>query len=209
MRRAVVIAKIVLWACAGLMAILVILSWVAPGVRDERSFLLLGGAAVGPAMVCSAFLLWRELRDNRRGCAPRGGRAATSPSRRAPSGRPRCGSTCSPSSAPSPGTSCPPCSFPSSEPEPRPPGGGIDRFRAMARSGKKRACYRERVGGDAQTTRLRVRSGDFGRPSGGAGSRIGRGNRVPSRPAVSTTDRRSVPRCLREAPLIPAPAGLL
>jgi hypothetical protein len=66
MRRVVGIAKILLWACAGLMAILVILSWVAPGLRDERSFLLLGGAAVGPAMVCSAFLLWRESRDNRR-----------------------------------------------------------------------------------------------------------------------------------------------
>jgi hypothetical protein len=52
MRRAVVIAKIVLRACAGLMAIMVILSWVAPG-----------GC---PAMVCSAFLLWRESRDNRR-----------------------------------------------------------------------------------------------------------------------------------------------
>jgi hypothetical protein len=66
MRRAVGIAKVLLWACAGLVAILVILSWVAPGLRDERSFLLLGGAAVGPAMVCSAFLLWRELRENRR-----------------------------------------------------------------------------------------------------------------------------------------------
>jgi hypothetical protein len=66
MRRAVGISKILLWACAGLMAILVILSWVAPGLRDERSFLLLGGVAVGPAMVCSAFLLWQELRENRR-----------------------------------------------------------------------------------------------------------------------------------------------
>jgi hypothetical protein len=48
------------------MAILVIPSWVAPGLRDESSFLLLGGAAVVPAMVCSAFLLWWELRANRR-----------------------------------------------------------------------------------------------------------------------------------------------
>jgi hypothetical protein len=47
------------------MAVLVVLSWAAPGLRDERSFLLLGCAAVGPAMVCSAFLLWRELRANR------------------------------------------------------------------------------------------------------------------------------------------------
>lgn len=66
MRRAVGVAKVLLWVCAGLMAILVVLSWATPGLRDERSFLLVGGAAVVPAMVCSAFLLWRELRDNRR-----------------------------------------------------------------------------------------------------------------------------------------------
>jgi hypothetical protein len=66
MRRAVGIAKVLLWACAGLMAVLVVLSWAAPGLRDESSFLLLGGVAVVPAMVCSAFLLWRELRANRR-----------------------------------------------------------------------------------------------------------------------------------------------
>ena len=66
MRRAAGVAKVLLWVCAGLMAILVILSWAAPGLRDERSFLLVGGVAVVPAMVCSAFLLWRELRDNRR-----------------------------------------------------------------------------------------------------------------------------------------------
>ena len=89
MRRAVVIAKIVLWACAGLMAILVILSWVAPGVRDERSFLLLGGAAVGPAMVCSAFLLWQELRDNRQVLRAARRESRDVPSKRAPSGRPR------------------------------------------------------------------------------------------------------------------------
>ena len=35
-------------------------------MRNKRSFLLLDGAAMGPALVCSAFLLWRELRDNRR-----------------------------------------------------------------------------------------------------------------------------------------------
>lgn len=62
MRRAVGFAKVLLWACAALLAILVVLSWAAPGVRDETSFLLLGGTAVVPAMVCSAFLLWRELR---------------------------------------------------------------------------------------------------------------------------------------------------
>jgi hypothetical protein len=65
MRRAIGAAKAVLWACAALLAILVVLAWAAPGLRDERSFLLLGGAAVVPAMVCSAFLLLRELRANR------------------------------------------------------------------------------------------------------------------------------------------------
>jgi hypothetical protein len=37
----------------------------APGLRDEGSFLLLGGAAVMPATACPAFLYWRELRSNR------------------------------------------------------------------------------------------------------------------------------------------------
>ena len=48
MRRAVGVAKVLLWVCAGLMAVLVILSWAAPGLRDESSFLLLGGTAVVP-----------------------------------------------------------------------------------------------------------------------------------------------------------------
>ncbi len=65
-RRAVGFAKVLPWACAALLAILVVLSWAAPGLRDETSFLLLGGTAVVPAVVCSAFLLWRELRTNRR-----------------------------------------------------------------------------------------------------------------------------------------------
>ncbi len=195
MRRAVVIAKIVLWACTGLMAILVILSWVAPGLRDERSFLLVARRLARQWSVrrsCSG----GSCATTGGSCVPRGRRAATSPSRRVPSGLPRCGFTCSPCSSPSPspGTSCPPCSSPSSEPAPRVPGGGIDRFRAMARSGKKRACYRERVGGDAQTTRLRVRSGDLGRPNGGAGSRIGRGNRVPSQRRIGG---RSLGTCAR------------
>ena len=65
-RPAVGFAKVLLWVCAGLMAVLVILSCATPGLRDESSFLLLGGVAVVPLMVCSAFLLWRELRANRR-----------------------------------------------------------------------------------------------------------------------------------------------
>jgi hypothetical protein len=66
MRRAVGFAKVLPWVYAGLMAVLIVLSWAAPALRDEISFLLLGGVAVVPAMVCSAFLLWRELRANRR-----------------------------------------------------------------------------------------------------------------------------------------------
>jgi len=65
MRRAIGAAKVLLWACAALLAILVVLSRAAPGLRDESSFLLLSGTAVVPAVVSSAFLLWQELRDNR------------------------------------------------------------------------------------------------------------------------------------------------
>jgi hypothetical protein len=65
MRRAVGAAKALLGACAALMAVLVVASWAAPGLREEWYFLLLGGASAGPAMVCSAFLLWQELRANR------------------------------------------------------------------------------------------------------------------------------------------------
>jgi type VI protein secretion system component VasK len=64
-RRAVGAAKTLLWVCAALIAVLVALAWAAPGLRDEWSFLLLGGAAVVPATACSAFLFWQELRANR------------------------------------------------------------------------------------------------------------------------------------------------
>ena len=66
MRRAVGAAKVLLGACAALMAVLVAVAWAAPGLRDDRFFLLLGGAAVVPATACSAFLFWQELRSNRR-----------------------------------------------------------------------------------------------------------------------------------------------
>ena len=56
MRRAVGAAKVLLLACAALVAILVAVAWAAPGLRDEPSFLLSGGAAVVPAAACSAFL---------------------------------------------------------------------------------------------------------------------------------------------------------
>ena len=66
MRRAVRAAKALLWVCVALIAILMVLAWAAPGLREERFFLLFGGAAVVPATACSAFLFWQELRSNRR-----------------------------------------------------------------------------------------------------------------------------------------------
>jgi hypothetical protein len=61
MRRMVGVATVLFWASAALMTVLV-LFWVAPGLRDERSLNLLGGIFVGLAMVSSAFLFWQELR---------------------------------------------------------------------------------------------------------------------------------------------------
>jgi hypothetical protein len=58
-RRVVGVIAVLFWASAALMSALVGLSWVAPGVRDEQSFLTLSGASVALAMVTSAFLFWR------------------------------------------------------------------------------------------------------------------------------------------------------
>jgi hypothetical protein len=65
MRRVVGVLTVVFWASAALMVVLVVLSWVAPGLRDEQAFLSLSDVSVGLAMVCSGLLLWRELRANR------------------------------------------------------------------------------------------------------------------------------------------------
>ena len=65
MRRLVGVTKVLFWASVSMTAVLVLISWVASGLRDERSFLLLSGASVGLAMVSSGFLFWRELRDIR------------------------------------------------------------------------------------------------------------------------------------------------
>jgi hypothetical protein len=65
MRRVVGVATVLFWTSAALMTVLVVLFWVAPGLRDERSLHLLGGIFVGFAMVSSAFLFWQELRANR------------------------------------------------------------------------------------------------------------------------------------------------
>ncbi|MDQ3589899.1 MAG: hypothetical protein M3392_06615 [Actinomycetota bacterium] len=65
LQRAVGVVKVLFWACAALMTVLVVLSWVAPGVREALSFNLLGGTCAGLAMISSAFLFWQELRANR------------------------------------------------------------------------------------------------------------------------------------------------
>ena len=65
MRRVVGVATVLFWASAALMTVLVVLFWVAPGLRDDRYLNLLGGMFVGLAMVSSAFLFWQELRANR------------------------------------------------------------------------------------------------------------------------------------------------
>jgi len=65
MKRVVGVVTVLFWASAALMTVLVVLFWVAPGLREERSLNLSGGIFVGLAMVSSAFLFWQELRANR------------------------------------------------------------------------------------------------------------------------------------------------
>ena len=62
MRRVVGVATVLFWASAALMTVLVVLFWVAPGLREERSLHLLGGIFVGLALVSSGFLFWQERR---------------------------------------------------------------------------------------------------------------------------------------------------
>jgi ABC-type Fe3+ transport system permease subunit len=59
------VITIVFWASVALMAVLVILSMVVPGLREVWSFNLLGSTCAVLAMVSSAFLFWRERRVNR------------------------------------------------------------------------------------------------------------------------------------------------
>ncbi len=65
MKRVLGVVTVVFWASAALMAVLVVLSWVAPGMRDQWSFNLLGGTCAGLALASSAYLFWQELRSNR------------------------------------------------------------------------------------------------------------------------------------------------
>ena len=62
MRRVVGVATVLFWVSVTLMTVLVVLFWVAPGLREERSLNLLGGIFVGSAMVSSGFLFWQERR---------------------------------------------------------------------------------------------------------------------------------------------------
>ncbi len=59
------VATVLFWASAALMTVLVVLSWAAPGMRNQWSFTLLGGTCAGLALASSAFLFWQELHSNR------------------------------------------------------------------------------------------------------------------------------------------------
>lgn len=65
MKRVLGVVTVVFWASAAFMAVLVVLSWVAPGVREALFFNLLGGTCAGLALASSAYLFWRELSANR------------------------------------------------------------------------------------------------------------------------------------------------
>ena len=66
MRRLVKVTTILFWVSVSITLVLVALSWVASGLREEWAFNLSSGAAVGLAMVTSGLLFWLELRDTRR-----------------------------------------------------------------------------------------------------------------------------------------------
>jgi len=97
------------------MAAWVVLSWVAPEVHDERSFLHLGAALLGLVMVSSAFLFWQEIRAGRQELrAIRRESRNIPPWRRVASGPLKRGCTPPPLASPSSsrGTCCQPCSCP-------------------------------------------------------------------------------------------------
>jgi hypothetical protein len=119
MRRVTSVVTVVFWVSAALMTALVGLSWAAPGVRDEQSFLRLSGASVGLTMFSSGFLFWQENRANRQvNRTIRRENRDIRVERRARSGPPKRGSTQPPLGSPSSsrGTCCQPCSCPESKP---------------------------------------------------------------------------------------------
>jgi len=64
-QRVVGVAAVLFWASAAFMMVLVVLSWIIPGMREAWAFNLLGGTCALLALVCSAYLFWQELRSNR------------------------------------------------------------------------------------------------------------------------------------------------
>jgi hypothetical protein len=145
MRRVVGVATVLFWASAALMTVLVVLFWVATGLRDERSLNLLGGMFVGLAMVSSSCCYGKSCAPTGKRSATFGGRGVTSPWTRARSGPLKRGSTLPPSASPffSRGTCCQPCSSPPEQATS--PEGDADRYGSAAR--RIKACQFTRVRG--------------------------------------------------------------
>ena len=115
MRRLVRVVTVLFWASVALMTVLVGLSWVAPGLRDEQTFLSLSGVSVGLRRFVLRCCSGKSSAPTANSSAPFGGRAGTSAwKRRATSGPLKRGSTPPPWVSPSlsHGTCCPPCSCP-------------------------------------------------------------------------------------------------
>jgi hypothetical protein len=60
-----VVVKALFWVSVALVAILTVLSWVAPALTALRFFDVLDGAVLGLAVLTSGLLFWREVRTNR------------------------------------------------------------------------------------------------------------------------------------------------
>jgi hypothetical protein len=60
-----VVVKALFWVSVALVAILTVLSWVAPALIAFRSFDVLDGAVLGLAVLTSGSLFWQEVRANR------------------------------------------------------------------------------------------------------------------------------------------------
>jgi hypothetical protein len=60
-----VVVKALFWVSVALVAILTVLSWVAPALTALRTFDVLDGAVLGLAVLTSGLLFWQEVRANR------------------------------------------------------------------------------------------------------------------------------------------------